>query len=95
MSKDIPFLHERIRVQDAITATTDDAFKSYANGRSIAVIFEEVNFNPGQCVFESDATELLTGNNLRFLAETITEYGSSLLFAPIGLEFLYSEATKP
>jgi hypothetical protein len=44
----------------------------------------------------SDTEDPLKGSpNLRMVSETIREYGSNLLFEPIPLEMLYTNADKP
>jgi len=51
-------------VQEKNWGTLEDngKFLHKENGRNIFLIFEEVDYNPKQCVFESDVTTPLTGN---------------------------------
>jgi hypothetical protein len=45
-------------------------FLYYENGRNIYLLFDEVDYNPKQCAFESDVTTPLTGNTPTFPAQT-------------------------
>lgn len=65
------------------------------NGRNIFLLFDEVDYNPALCAFESDVTTPLTGNSPTYPSEIVTAYGSGIMFAPIGLDFLYTSVTKP
>lgn len=56
-------------------------------------MFDEVDYNPALCAFESDVSTPLTGNNPTYPSEIVTNYGSGILFAPIGLDFLYTSVT--
>lgn len=52
--------------------------------------------NPPDCELISDDEDPMTGSpNLRFIAETIREYGNNLLFEPIPNELIYTNVDKP
>ena len=58
-------------------------------------IFDGFNENVPKCDIVSDSTTPLTGANVVLKSEIIRPYGQSLMFEPIGLEFLYSDAQAP
>jgi hypothetical protein len=97
LNEDIPFLHGRVSVKEAMTGSLADfgKFLYNVNGRNIFLRFDELDYNPALCAFESDVKTPLTGNNPTFPSEIVTAYGSGILFAPIGLDFLYTSVTKP
>ena len=53
INQDIPHLHGRVSVQEKIWGTLEDKskFLHKENGRNIFLIFDEVDYNPKQCVF--------------------------------------------
>jgi hypothetical protein len=65
------------------------------NGKNIIAIFEGFNENPPLCTLDNDATTPITGNSVVFASEVIRPFGQSLMFEPVGLEFLYSDAQSP
>lgn len=97
LNEDIPFLHGRVSVQEKLTGSLADLgkFTYYVNGRNIFLLFDEVDYNPALCAFESDVTTPLTGNTPSYPSEIVTAYGSGILFSPIGLDFIYTSVTKP
>lgn len=70
--EDIPFLHGRVSIQEKNQGSLADKgkFLYYENGRNIYLLFDEVDYNPKQCAFESDVTTPLTGNTPTFPAQT-------------------------
>lgn len=65
------------------------------NARRFAIIFEGMDVDMPQCYLTSGVTEPLTGQNPRFEATTVRDFGSSIMFEPIPLEMLYTAATRP
>ena len=48
-----------------------------------------------QCYITTGINEPLTGENPRFEAMTLAEYGENIMFEPIPQEMLYTAATRP
>jgi hypothetical protein len=48
-----------------------------------------------QCFLTSGVNTPLTGNNIAFKAETLQNYGSTLMFEPVPMEMLYTSVTSP
>lgn len=48
-----------------------------------------------QCTIETSESNAIEGNNVVFNSITYREYGQNLMFEPIPLEFLYSDAQQP
>lgn len=46
-------------------------------------------------MIESDSANPITGDTPKFISETQRAYGTSLMFEPVGLEFLYTDAKSP
>lgn len=59
------------------------------------MIFEGLHSNPPQCVIETDTADPIVGDTPIFISETHRAYGTGIMFEPVGLEFLYTDATSP
>jgi hypothetical protein len=60
------------------------------------MIFEGYHGDVPTCEIISDTeTPITGGNNLQFVTTTLREYGQNLIFEPVPLEMLYSDAQKP
>jgi len=70
-------------------------FSYRENCRSTIAVFEGFTENPPLCTLISDSVTPITGGNFNFVTEVVREYGKTLMFEPVGLEFLYSNAVKP
>jgi len=62
------------------------------NGVAFAVIFDGYHGDVPECTISSGVTNPMTGNNVVFSTETIRPYGSNLMFEPIPLSMLYTDA---
>lgn len=95
--QNMPFLRGKVKIYETWSGSEADSWKfSYRdNGKSLIVIFEGFNENPPLCKLESDPLVPLTGNNVRFVSSVIRPFGQSLMFEPVGLEFLYTDAQAP
>jgi len=95
--ENMPYLRGKVAFYDTWTGDAADAWKfSYReNGRSLIAVFNGFKENPPLCTLENDTTTPTVGNNIRFVSEVLRPYGQSLMFEPVGLEFLYSDAQKP
>lgn len=93
-----PFLRGKVRIQE-IWGGGESAGWPYAyreNGKHLLAIFDGFNENPPLCNLVTDTTNpIVGGNNIQFKSEVIRAYGQSLMFEPVGLEFLYSDAQTP
>lgn len=95
--EDISWLRGKVRVQRSYDGNLENAymFNHPENGVNLFLIFDGLNFNPPQCTLDSDINNPLTGDTPKFVAVTQRPYGTSLMFEPIGLEFLYTDAKNP
>ena len=93
----MPYLRTKIELIDSFGGSDVDNFKfrNFENGRNFAIIFTELEFNPPLCTIASDTTTPITGDNPVFLSEVVRKYGESLMFEPIGLDFLSTSAQTP
>lgn len=93
----MPYLRGRVRIYDVWGGSEANNWNySYReNGKSLVVIFDGFNENPPLCTLENDPTTPITGVNPMFKTEILRNYGQSLMFEPVGLEFLYSDAQSP
>jgi hypothetical protein len=62
---------------------------------NLFLIFEGLHADPPQCTVESDTADPITGDTPLYISETVRNYGTGLMFEPVGLEFLYTDATSP
>lgn len=94
---EMPYLRGRVRLYDTWTGdeTNGWSFSYRENGRSLVAIFEGFRSNPPLCSLAQDTTNPTIGNNVQFVSEILRPYGQSLMFEPVGLEFLYSDAQLP
>jgi hypothetical protein len=90
----MPYLRGKVRVYAPNGGPESLAWPYYysENGKHFIAIFEGFDSNPPKCDIVSDSTTPLTGANVVLKSEIIRPYGQSLMFEPIGLEFLYSDA---
>lgn len=91
------YLRGRVRVYQNWIGDESTAwnFAYRENGLNFVVIFEGFNENPPLCTLASDTVTPLTGVNVQFKSEVLRPFGQSLMFEPVGLEFLYSDAQSP
>ena len=59
------------------------------------IIFQDMHGDVPQCTLETSTSKPLVGNNFNITSTTIREYGKTLMFEPIPLEFMYTDAQKP
>lgn len=95
--QNMDYLRGRVRMYDTWSGVVEDGWKfSYReNGMSRTVIFDGFNENPPLCTLESDPLDPIVGQNVQFITEVIRPFGATLMFEPVGLEFLYSDAQVP
>ena len=62
------------------------------NGVAFAVIFDGVHEDVPECTISSGVNDPMTGNDVVFSTETIREYGQNLMFEPIPLSMLFTDA---
>lgn len=95
--EDISWLRGKVTIQDSIDGTLANNFlyNYKENGVNLFLTFDGLHSNPPQCTIESDTTSPLTGDTPTPVSETVRNYGTGLMFEPVGLEFLYSDATSP
>ena len=85
----IPHLQFKIYVRDINEHTYRE------NGVGFAVIFQDYHGDVPECTISSGSDSPLTGNNPLFSTVTEREYGKNLMFEPIPLSMLYTDAQKP
>ena len=56
------------------------------------IIMQDYHGEVPQCEIRSSETTPIEGNNVVFNSSKMREYGQNLMFEPIPLEFLYSDA---
>ena len=74
----IPFLNGRIRVVNMNVHGHPTHY--FGNARKFAIIFEDMDVDMPQCYLTNGVEEPIAGNNPRFEAETLTDFGESLFF---------------
>ena len=74
----IPFLNGRIRVVNMNVHGHPTHYRG--NARKLAIIFEDMDVDMPQCYLTNGVEEPIAGNNPRFEAETLTDFGESLFF---------------
>jgi hypothetical protein len=72
---DIPFLTGRVRVEDLNVRGQ----RYWENARRFALIFEDMDVDMPQCYITTGIEAPLEGENPRFEAMTLTEFGENLL----------------
>ena len=89
-----PYLRGKVRVYAPNGGPESRAWPYYysENGKYFIAIFDGFNENVPKCDIVSDTTNPLTGVDVVVSSEIIRPYGQSLMFEPVGLEFLYSDA---
>ena len=70
-------------------------FEYRENGIGFAIIFQDLHAAAPKCRIESGNSKLLAGANKVIKSETVWDYGKNLMFEPIPLEFIYTDAQKP
>ena len=100
IDEDIPWLRGRVTVHTWTDGTIYDEFRfSYRqNGVNIFLTFDGLHSDPPQCTILSDTASPMTignGGTLSYVGETTRNYGTGLMFEPVGLEFMYTDAQKP
>jgi hypothetical protein len=98
IDEDIPWLRGRVSVHTWTDGTINDEFKfNYRqNGVNIFLTFDGLHSDPPQCTILSDNEDPMTignaGVTLKYVGETVRNYGTGLMFEPVGLEFIYTDA---
>ena len=60
------------------------------------LIFQDYHGDVPQCEIRSSESTPITGNDvIEFNSITYREYGKNLMFEPVPLEFLYTDASQP
>ena len=59
------------------------------------MVFQDYHGDAPECTLKSGVDSPLTGNSPTFSTETVREYGSNLMFEPVPLSMLYTDAQKP
>jgi hypothetical protein len=100
MDEDIPWLRGKVTVHTWTDGTIYDLFKfSYRqNGLNIYLTFDGLHSDPPLCSILSDTvTPMAIGNGgtLAYHSEWVRHYGSGLMFEPVGLEFMRTDALSP
>jgi hypothetical protein len=62
---------------------------------AFAVIFDGYHGDVPECTISSGSDTPMTGNDVVFETETIREYGQNLMFEPIPLSMLFTDAQQP
>ena len=66
------------------------------NGIELVLHFLDYHGDVPQCTIESSEDDPITGNDvIEFNSITYREYGQNLMFEPMPLEFMYTDATQP
>ena len=93
----MPFLRGKVRIYEVWGGDKSKGwqFKYRENGKSLIAIFYGFDYNPPLCKLVSDSKNPIKGNKPTFISEVIRPYGESLMFEPVGLEFLYTDAQSP
>ena len=79
LQKDISFLANKVRVKGMRVKGQ----KYIDNARRFGIVFEGMQEDMPQCFLTSGTDDPLTGFNTFFEADTLTEFGQSLMFEPI------------
>lgn len=89
MQLQIPHLQFKIYVRNLFE------YQYKENGVAFAVLFQDYHGDAPECTISSGTTTPLTGNAVVFETETIREYGQNLMFEPVPLSMLYTDAQQP
>lgn len=94
----MPYLRGKVRIQEfwggGESKGWSNAYRE--NGKHLVATFEGFNSNPPLCKLVTDSTNpIVGGTNIEFKSEIVRPYGQSLMFEPVGLEFLFSDAQSP
>ena len=66
------------------------------NGIELMLVFQDYHGDVPQCTIHPSESNPLEGNDvIEYNAITYREYGQNLMFEPIPLEFMYTDATQP
>lgn len=99
IDEDIPFLRGKVKLHYWNDGNLADKFKfsHRENGINIYLTFDGLHADPPLCSIESNPANPITfgTNTFKFNSEFVRHYGSGLMFEPVGLEFLYTNALKP
>ena len=80
---------------DKMEVFSSDRYPHTSSGRGLYLHFLGLNADPGQFEFVNSDTDPLTGDNIKFVAETIQPYSTNLFYDPIPYEMLKTFETKP
>lgn len=83
---EIPHLQFKIYLRET------SKYTYYSNGREFMIIFQDYHGDVPQCTLETSVSNPIEGNEIVFNSSTFREYGQNLMFEPIPLEFLYTDA---
>ena len=86
---EIPHLQFKTYIRD----TGKYAYRN--NGISLQMVFTDYHGDVPQCEIISGTSRAIDAVNPTYDSTTIREYGDNLMFEPVPLEFLYSDAQKP
>lgn len=89
ISEECPGFKDKIQVQH------NNTYYDRSLGRAFYIRFVGYNDDPGQFEFVSDEDVPITGQDVKFIAQTVTPYGSNLFYEPIPFEMLKTYETKP
>lgn len=89
MQLDIPHVQLKTYVRDS------GKYNYYQNGRELSIYFMDYHGDVPQCEIRDSESTPIEGANVQFVSTTLREYGKNLLFEPIPLEMLYTDAQKP
>jgi len=89
MQLEIPHLQSKIFVRNLFD------YQYRENGVAFAVVFSGYEGNVPECAISSGVTTPITGNNVVFATNVVREYGTNLMFEPVPLEMLYTDAQAP
>ena len=67
----------------------------YHNGREISIYFMDAHTDVPQCEIRDSVDNPMEGADVEFHSTTLREYGQGLLFEPIPLEMIYTDAQNP
>ena len=87
ITSSIPFLIDKTKV------VADNRYQYPENGLSFMLKFDGLDYDVPQCTLDYGTGKYpLTGSTLTSNCTTLSHYGSSLMFEPVPLEFLTSDA---
>jgi len=89
LEANIPFLYYKTQVRHLYD------FGYYENGRTLAIIFSDLEEDVEQCTIQSGVNDPIQGATPVFESTTLRQYGDGLYFEAVPLEMLFSDVTSP